>query len=277
MNTARICYFILALAQMIRNSIVGYHILSIRACRSYGTVNFLWDKRILQSVHFAVRKSSSEVERASTDSGPPKKKFKISKIIIPPQRRSFSSGVNKDSSSSSKTTTVVNLPSTSSSPPKKISETSKSNNTTSKSPQQQERQLHQHIYNKTVSKTGAFIKSWPNIYDAAHHYQRAHKITLAGIRLDPTIKNGRNQQRKFSAQFIDSLMQELTKPITEYMKLYTKGFRELHPFEVEYFWNILMFISFVKLLFLLRQQLLISRSQPGPNKVFRIFPLFSIT
>jgi hypothetical protein len=237
MKTARICYFILVLAQMIRNSIIGYRILSVRSGRSYGTASFLLDRRIFQSVHLAVRKSSSEIERASTDSGPPKKKFKISKIIIPPQRRSFSSGVSKDTA---QTTTVAKPSATSLSPPspspKKVSETSKNNNTTSKSPQQQERQLHQHIYNKTVSRTGAFIKSWPNIYDATHHYQRAHKITLAGIRLDPTIKNGRNQQRKFSAQFIDSLMQELTKPITEYMKLYTKGFRELHPFEVtEYF------------------------------------------
>ena len=88
------------------------------------------------------------------------------------------------------------------------------------------------IYNQPVAKTGAFIKTWPMVYEAKVHYKRAYRETMKTIKPDPTIKNVRLQQRKYAARFIDSLMQSLTKPITQNLNLYSKRFKNLHPFEV---------------------------------------------
>jgi nucleolar GTP-binding protein len=80
-----------------------------------------------------------------------------------------------------------------------------------------------------MRKTGAF-KSIPEAFPAQTHYKRALKA-LKTVKPDGSIKNIRNQNRKLTAQSMDTLMKALTSPITEVLNIYTKAFKSLHPFE----------------------------------------------
>eukprot|EP01039_Chlorochromonas_danica_P003145 gene3145-3444_t len=79
-------------------------------------------------------------------------------------------------------------------------------------------------------KTGAFIQLWPEVQPGNVHFKRAWRRTKE-IKIDSTIKNVRNAQRKYSAQWIDALMKGLTVPLTEVLNLYKRNFMDLHPFE----------------------------------------------
>lgn len=84
---------------------------------------------------------------------------------------------------------------------------------------------------ESIDKTGTYIRQWPDIFRAPTHYKRALR-NLKTVSTDNSIKNARNQQRKFAAQSLDALMKGLTVPITQLITLYQFGFRTLHPFEV---------------------------------------------
>jgi hypothetical protein len=82
-----------------------------------------------------------------------------------------------------------------------------------------------------LKKTGSFVNLLPEIYPAPVHYRKALKKTRE-IKIDPKIKNLRNANRKLSAQILDALMQGLTKPITQVLKVYQQQIKQLHPFEL---------------------------------------------
>jgi len=79
-------------------------------------------------------------------------------------------------------------------------------------------------------ETGAFKLYLPDIYPSKTHYKRALK-KLKEVKIDSTIKNIRNQNRKFTAQSLDTLMKALTVPITESVTAYEEILKKLHPFE----------------------------------------------
>ena len=79
-------------------------------------------------------------------------------------------------------------------------------------------------------ETGAFKLYLPDIYVSKTHYKRAIK-KLKDVKADSTIKNIRNQNRKLTAQSLDSLMKALTVPITESVTAYEEILKKLHPFE----------------------------------------------
>jgi hypothetical protein len=87
------------------------------------------------------------------------------------------------------------------------------------------------LFNETLKRTGAFAKSWPVVHLGPSHYRNAYKTAQKTVKVDKTIKNQRNQARKHSAIFIDSVMQALTKPLSQYLLLYSNNFRSLHPYE----------------------------------------------
>ncbi len=78
--------------------------------------------------------------------------------------------------------------------------------------------------------TGAFKTDLPDVFIASTHFRRA-KRGLKDVKIDMTIKNQRDRNRRFSAQTMDGLMKGLNKPITESLNAYTRVFRNLHPFE----------------------------------------------
>lgn len=80
------------------------------------------------------------------------------------------------------------------------------------------------------SDTGAFKKRLPELFEAPTHFKRALR-QLKVIKVDGSIKNPRNQQRKLSAQTLDRLGQQLTIPLTECLESYKRVIRDLHPFE----------------------------------------------
>ena len=81
----------------------------------------------------------------------------------------------------------------------------------------------------TMKKTGAF-KAMPETFPSATHYKRALRA-LKLVKPDPNVKNIRNQNRKFTAISMDTLMKALTAPITEVLTHFTSTFKTLHPFE----------------------------------------------
>lgn len=82
-----------------------------------------------------------------------------------------------------------------------------------------------------VHDTGAFKSRLPNINLPLKHYTRAQKLAWKEVKLDYTIKNVRNSNRKFAAQSLDSLMKGLTVPITAILNSYKQTLRTLHPYE----------------------------------------------
>lgn len=82
-----------------------------------------------------------------------------------------------------------------------------------------------------IQKTGVFIGQLPEVYPSEIYFKKALKKTRE-IKIDPTIKNLRNANRKLSAQILDGLMKALTMPITNLLNIYKKEMRELHPYEV---------------------------------------------
>lgn len=78
--------------------------------------------------------------------------------------------------------------------------------------------------------TGAFKTRLPDLFEGPTHYKRALK-QLKIIKVDHTIKNVRNQQRKLCAQTLDRLGQQLTIPLTACLDSYKQIFRDVHPFE----------------------------------------------
>lgn len=87
------------------------------------------------------------------------------------------------------------------------------------------------VYNKTVTKTGSFAHNWPTVHEPIIHYKRAYRATQNLVHADMKNKNERNRQRKYTAQFIDTLMKQLSVPITHLLELYTKELKNLHPYE----------------------------------------------
>lgn len=83
----------------------------------------------------------------------------------------------------------------------------------------------------TSKVTGAFAKAWPQVLEPPLQYRKAERFALKNVQLDKTIKNQKNQYRKFAAHYLDCLMQELTKPISACLSLYSKNFKQLHPYE----------------------------------------------
>jgi len=81
-----------------------------------------------------------------------------------------------------------------------------------------------------VIPTGAFKARLPDVFVSKTHFKRAMR-KLKGIRSDTSIKNYRNQKRKFAAQSLDALMKGLTVPITDILKSYKSTMGSLHPFE----------------------------------------------
>jgi hypothetical protein len=82
-----------------------------------------------------------------------------------------------------------------------------------------------------IQKTGAFISQLPEVYPADIYFKKALKKTRE-IKIDPTIKNGRNANRKLAAQVMDALMKALTMPVTKVLDIYKKDMKNLHPYEV---------------------------------------------
>lgn len=82
-----------------------------------------------------------------------------------------------------------------------------------------------------IQKTGVFISQLPEVYPSEIYFKKAMKKTRE-IKIDPTIKNLRNANRKLGAQVLDGLMKALTMPITKILNIYKKEMRELHPYEV---------------------------------------------
>lgn len=82
----------------------------------------------------------------------------------------------------------------------------------------------------TVERTGQYIRKWPDVFRAPTHFKRALR-SLKHVKVDKTMKNIRNQQRKFAATSLDTLMKALTVPLTQLLQCYQYGFRSLHPFE----------------------------------------------
>eukprot|EP01041_Mallomonas_annulata_P004631 gene4631-9192_t len=78
--------------------------------------------------------------------------------------------------------------------------------------------------------TGSFKRNLPEVYAAETHFKRALR-SLNRIHIDSTIKNQRNQNRKYAAQSLDALMKGLTVPITKVLDSYKDTYRTLHPFE----------------------------------------------
>ncbi len=87
------------------------------------------------------------------------------------------------------------------------------------------------VYDKTVTKTGSFAHNWPTVHEPIIHYKRAYRATQNLVHADMKNKNERNRQRKYTAQFIDTLMKQLSVPITHLLDLYTKELKNLHPYE----------------------------------------------
>ena len=84
-----------------------------------------------------------------------------------------------------------------------------------------------------IIKTGAFISQLPEIYPGDIYFKKALKKARE-IKLDTSIKNLRNANRKLGAQFLDGLMKGLTVPITNVLHLYNKELKHIHPYEVNY-------------------------------------------
>ena len=84
-----------------------------------------------------------------------------------------------------------------------------------------------------IVKTGAFISQLPEIYPGDIYFKKALKKARE-IKLDTSIKNLRNANRKLGAQFLDGLMKGLTVPITNVLHLYNKELKHIHPYEVNY-------------------------------------------
>jgi hypothetical protein len=80
-------------------------------------------------------------------------------------------------------------------------------------------------------KTGSF-KTWLTVEGLETYFKRGWK-NLIPVKIDMKIKNQRNAQRKFRAQQMDALMKGLSKPMTEILNLYSRAFRDLHPYEVK--------------------------------------------
>lgn len=87
----------------------------------------------------------------------------------------------------------------------------------------------------SVANTGAFKFALPaRILKPEIHFEKALKNTLHTIRIDNTIKNARQAQRKHTAQSFDQLMKYLNNPITEILEKYHPTFilrQKLHPYE----------------------------------------------
>lgn len=89
--------------------------------------------------------------------------------------------------------------------------------------------------NAAAKTTGVLAQTWPTVHPAATHFKRALMATKV-IKPDPSIKNARQAQRKYTAMYIDGLMKALNAPLTKMLSLYEKGgIKRLHPYEV---WNI---------------------------------------
>ncbi|CAM9188894.1 unnamed protein product [Ectocarpus fasciculatus] len=79
-------------------------------------------------------------------------------------------------------------------------------------------------------ETGAFKHSLPDVFIGATHYKRALR-TLKDVSADLKIKNLRDQNRKFAAHSLDTLMKGLTVPLTDVLTSYRLTMKSLHPFE----------------------------------------------
>lgn len=77
--------------------------------------------------------------------------------------------------------------------------------------------------------TGIF-KTLPVIFTGPTHFKRATRA-LKQIRVDNTMKNMRNRNRKYTAESIDAVMKGLTKPITNALDSYNNMLSDLHPYE----------------------------------------------
>jgi hypothetical protein len=82
-----------------------------------------------------------------------------------------------------------------------------------------------------VQKTGIFIHQLPEIYPSDVYFKKAIKKARE-VKIDPTIKNLRNANRKHCAIVLDTLMKALTVPITNVLNIYKKQMKSLHPYEV---------------------------------------------
>lgn len=83
----------------------------------------------------------------------------------------------------------------------------------------------------SIKKTGTFIHQLPEVYPSDVHFKKAIKKARE-IKIDPTIKNLRNANRKHCAIVLDTLMKALTVPITHVLDIYKKDMKQLHPYEV---------------------------------------------
>ena len=82
----------------------------------------------------------------------------------------------------------------------------------------------------TIIPTGAFKVRLPDVFVSKTHFKRALR-KLKPIKSDTSIKNFRNQKRKFAATSMDALMKGLTVPISDILKAYKSTMASLHPFE----------------------------------------------
>lgn len=83
-----------------------------------------------------------------------------------------------------------------------------------------------------VQKTGDFFQQLPEIYPSDFYFKKALKQART-IKIDSSIKNVRNANRKHAAQVMDGLMKALTVPITNVLNIYKKDIKRLHPYEVK--------------------------------------------
>eukprot|EP01032_Pedospumella_encystans_P018675 gene18675-21251_t len=83
----------------------------------------------------------------------------------------------------------------------------------------------------TILKTGTFIHQLPEIYPSDVYFKKAIKKTRE-VKIDPTIKNLRNANRKHCAIVLDTLMKALTMPITHVLNIHKNEMKQLHPYEL---------------------------------------------
>jgi hypothetical protein len=84
---------------------------------------------------------------------------------------------------------------------------------------------------EVLTTTGAFKNILPEIHAGPTHYKRALK-SLANVKIDESMRNVRNKQRKYCAQTLDAVMKGLTIPITKTLDAYKFIFTRVHPYEV---------------------------------------------
>jgi hypothetical protein len=85
-----------------------------------------------------------------------------------------------------------------------------------------------------IKNTGPFKAILPDIHVGPTHFKRALR-SLNQVKVNSAIKNVRLRYRKHSALSLDTLLKNLSVPITRILAAYENIFKILHPYEVSSF------------------------------------------